>query len=538
MTSVVPARVTEYLHSTMAAAASVHPTKRKRQLVANGNDRQPEEPYLPSFVCIAAASCDELPQVQAAALRLALGAMVQPRLGAASPGAALTLDLVGSVAERVQSRSVVVRSMKQLRAAIADQQVATVELDPDLRGEFSPQAERIKVLKTYEPDMWTSLHLSLVITRPLRLVSGTGGVATIPVPVKVHTENASAIETEDESLLAMWRGGESVSIHHRCSVGEVVLANIHANVSRGTSELRAVKVHDQDGSVVPFKIRSHKSLKKLMDVFAQSRGGTPSAYRFFFDGRRIPSHWDEYIPTPDELQMENSDVIEAMLEQVGCVAAPLPATFGETDLSLPGCKFLGSVAVQAASAEDVAALVFELGGCLDEVPKSFPDRELLDQAGRANLMRLVDEHNTNDNSKTVDLRVPITEDQLIEAVGVDACSRIFTIFGGHPNAIRLRRVEASKGESVAFHTDYSLKTMQIPLNSDTEYDGGRLVWVQDGRFEVPPRHAGSATIHTCGVVHAVTPMTSGVRYGLFLCKLPEDALDVDLTYLVAPTLVR
>jgi hypothetical protein len=39
-------------------------------------------------------------------------------------------------------------------------------------------------------------------------------------------------------------------------------------------------------------------------------------------------------------------------------------------------------------------------------------------------------------------------------------------------------------------------------------------------------------------VHAVTPMTSGVRYGLFLCKLPEDALDVDLTYLVAPTLVR
>lgn len=224
--------------------------------------------------------------------------------------------------------------------------------------------------------------------------------------------------------------------------------------------------------------------------------------------------------------------------RAGCVAAPLPATFGKTDQGLPGCKFLGSdVAVQATSTKDVAALVAELGGCLDEVPRSFPDHELVDQAGRANLMRLVDAHITNETSKTVDLRVPITEDQLVEAVGADASSRMFKIFGGHPNAIRLRRVEASKGESVAFHTDYSLKTMQIPLNSDTEYDGGRLVWVQGGRFEVPPRHAGSATIHTCGVVHAVTPMTSGVRYGLFLCKLPEDPLDVDLTYLVAPTLV-
>jgi len=225
--------------------------------------------------------------------------------------------------------------------------------------------------------------------------------------------------------------------------------------------------------------------------------------------------------------------------RAGCVAAPLPATFAKIDQGLPGYKFLGpDVAVQSASAKEVAALVSELGGCLDEVPQSFPDHELVDQAGRANLMRLVDAHSTNENSKTVDLRVPITEDQLIQAVGVDASSRIFKIFGGPPNAIRLRRVEASKGESVAFHTDYSLKTMQIPLNSDTEYDGGRLVWVRDGRFEVPPRHAGSATIHTCGVVHAVTPMTSGVRYGLFLCKLPEDALDVDLTYLVAPALAQ
>ena len=79
--------------------------------------------------------------------------------------------------------------------------------------------------------------------------------------------------------------------------------------------------------------------------------------------------------------------------------------------------------------------------------------------------------------------------------------------------------------------------MQVPLNDEGDYDGGQLVWAVAGRLELPPRPAGSATIHTAGVVHGVTKMTRGVRYSLFLCQLPRSefaaAADPQLQYLVA-----
>ena len=98
----------------------------------------------------------------------------------------------------------------------------------------------------------------------------------------------------------------------------------------------------QDGTEVFFKIKRKSPLKKLMDVYAQRQGGTTNAYRFIFDGNRIVE-----TQTPDDvrnpachrhpfgyrrvhaqqraltlrvrtqLEMENDDVIDAMLEQVG-----------------------------------------------------------------------------------------------------------------------------------------------------------------------------------------------------------------------------
>jgi hypothetical protein len=114
----------------------------------------------------------------------------------------------------------------------------------------------------------------------------------------------------------------------------------------------------QDGTEVFFKIKRKSPLKKLMDVYAQRQGGTPSAYRFIFDGNRIvetqtpddvcsppllsspplppvpplpppPIRWSVVspfnAPSPPhvspavgvQLDMENDDVIDAMLEQVG-----------------------------------------------------------------------------------------------------------------------------------------------------------------------------------------------------------------------------
>ena len=67
--------------------------------------------------------------------------------------------------------------------------------------------------------------------------------------------------------------------------------------------------------------------------------------------------------------------------------------------------------------------------------------------------------------------------------------------------------------------------MQIPLNEPTEYDGGELVWAVEDGLEVPSRAAGSATLHSAGVVHGVTAMTRGQRYSLFLLELKKPAND-------------
>jgi hypothetical protein len=63
--------------------------------------------------------------------------------------------------------------------------------------------------------------------------------------------------------------------------------------------------------------------------------------------------------------------------------------------------------------------------------------------------------------------------------------------------------------------------MQVALNGDDGYRGGRLVFATTGGFVVPMRPAGSATIHTHAVPHGVSTLLEGVRYGLFLCDTKE-----------------
>ena len=61
--------------------------------------------------------------------------------------------------------------------------------------------------------------------------------------------------------------------------------------------------------------------------------------------------------------------------------------------------------------------------------------------------------------------------------------------------------------------------LQVALVADDAYAGGRLVYAaRDGSVCVPARPEGSATWHDAAVVHGVTRLTGGVRYGLFLLR--------------------
>ena len=105
--------------------------------------------------------------------------------------------------------------------------------------------------------------------------------------------------------------------------------------------------------------------------------------------------------------------------------------------------------------------------------------------------------------------------QLATLVGPASADRLVATFGREPSQVWLRRC-AAHGECIDFHLDHCARTMQVPLNGDDEYEGGRLVFVAGGKMHAPPRPAGSFTIHDDAIAHGVSTLICGVRYSLFL----------------------
>eukprot|EP01043_Picozoa_sp_COSAG02_P006190 COSAG02_NODE_174_length_31243_cov_76.084543_12_plen_133_part_00 len=127
-----------------------------------------------------------------------------------------------------------------------------------------------------------------------------------------------------------------------------------------------------------------------------------------------------------------------------------------------------------------------------------------------------------DGRRDADCKLELSHADLAAAVGTECAKSLeqtFGAVGGRVNSIRLRRV-AVRGQAIPFHLDHpTVWTMQVALNADTEYDGGRLAFLTELGLEVPARPIGSATIHNDTVVHGVTEMVNGVRYSLFFLQL-------------------
>lgn len=74
----------------------------------------------------------------------------------------------------------------------------------------------------------------------------------------------------------------------------------------------SLKVVNADGAEMFFKIKTTTQLKKLFDAYCKKQGVSRQSVRFLFDGTPV----DE-TKSPEELGMEEEDVIDAMVEQTG-----------------------------------------------------------------------------------------------------------------------------------------------------------------------------------------------------------------------------
>ncbi|GME67711.1 hypothetical protein B5S28_g5151 [[Candida] boidinii] len=85
----------------------------------------------------------------------------------------------------------------------------------------------------------------------------------------------------------------------KTEVKQDTATHINIKVSDGTSE-------------VFFKIKRATPLKRLMEAFAKRQGKTIESFRFLYDGDRVSPD-----QTPEDLDMEDGDNIEAHREQLG-----------------------------------------------------------------------------------------------------------------------------------------------------------------------------------------------------------------------------
>jgi len=210
-------------------------------------------------------------------------------------------------------------------------------------------------------------------------------------------------------------------------------------------------LQDGNGDIVCFKMRKKAQLWKLMETVCARQSLQIDTTRFVWDGVHISD-----THTPEQLGMEDDDIIDVFqLQYGGCIAAPIPSTFG-LHLNTPGVAYLqSSAALTAAVPSEVVQLMQQLGGDPTARPCSRPDRVLLAPEQRRALISVLDDTHSAMKDKSEDLRMTVTAEWLEALIGREALRMLACAFGEQAfDTIKLRRVEAH-GLCVPFHTDYS-----------------------------------------------------------------------------------
>ena len=188
---------------------------------------------------------------------------------------------------------------------------------------------------------------------------------------------------------------------------------------------------------------------------------------------------------------------------------------------------------ESASAQDSRKILQSLGVHYYHNFNSYPSVQLIDPAGRRALIEYADkEALVQAHRDARDAKLDLTQQELAQLITQDTVASLRRFFGGDISHIKLRRTTSTGNHSIMFHldeADVNTRTMQIPLNDPSEYEGGRLVFATNDGLAWPSRAAGSATIHDHTIPHGVSAISRGVRYSLFFLQADPTA-----TFALAP----
>jgi len=138
----------------------------------------------------------------------------------------------------------------------------------------------------------------------------------------------------------------------------------------------------------------------------------------------------------------------------------------------------------------------------------------------AKLREQVDDHFTANHDSVdngPDYQRKLTRPELTAFLGADADTFWSRIPTSSQTRIFIRRYTPSTRPWIPFHTDSSFLTINVALNSPSEYTGGALLALALGRVvAIGGRTAGSVTQHDSTLLHGVTRMVTGTRYTLIV----------------------
>lgn len=299
----------------------------------------------------------------------------------------------------------------------------------------------------------------------------------------------------------------------------------------GLATMLNVKLVDQDGVELYFKIRPSATLQGLMHAFCNRQGVSMGSIRFLFDGNRI-----NQTQTPSQLDMVDGDIIDVMIEQQGFLAWAAPPA--PTEPTAADQVLHGAVSANAFSPDEVAALMAAVAG-----PHAQPGRaevvmarQLLSAAQCAALVSHSEQafRASGDGATSWTLETSCAElSSLVGAAPVAALCALGrdALRESRPHApepqmlplrIALRRRAAVPAEVVHFHRDARRVVLHLPLNGD--FEGGSLLLALRGcELHSVPVAPGTgtaidnATVHSCargeppGTVNAVDHRVPSVR---------------------------
>jgi hypothetical protein len=291
------------------------------------------------------------------------------------------------------------------------------------------------------------------------------------------------------------------------------------------------------GNAVTLSVSGSMTMEEVMLLYHQKEGPSLGSFVFVIDGkdfrypepkrptRNSPLHQPIKASSPDvrlaldrlkktvgELGLGSGSTVHAVLIMRGDIGVFEPIE--RTD-QLPGSRLLtGDVDVAAAIRE-----VEEHFGT-SRYPVSIDPTPMLTMAQCQRLVRLTEKEFQKGDTNHFDFKMELTRDQLESSLDPATVSVLYQHTNPPIDKIYLRRSQASdKPSAIPFHLDVARHTVQIPLNPSIDYEGGVTTFVDRGSLIRPERRMGCPMYHCGTTPHGVSPITSGVRYGLFLLSM-------------------